>query len=206
LEALTPSLRDSSKKPQLLLGNQPSPPNILQAALRLDKSLLCSSTFHGSLLANITPSIQGPNLPPQVDLALCSHICLTFWSTGPIPRPSLILVLPPRTPFLASFLCFPLVTQSCSTLCDPMVCSTLGLPVLHHLPEFAQTHVHRVGDAIQLSHPLSSPSPPAFSLSQHQGLFQCLLFASGDRSTGASASSSVLSCLLLLSSSKHHLQ
>ena len=53
-----------------------------------------------------------------------------------------------------------------------MDCSTLGFPVLHHLPELAQTHVHWVGDAIQPSHPLSPPSPPAFSLSKHRGLFQ----------------------------------
>ena len=64
------------------------------------------------------------------------------------------------------------VTQSCLTLCDPMDCSTPSFPVLHHLPEFAKIHVHRVGDAIQPSHPLSSPSPPAFNLSQHQGLFK----------------------------------
>ena len=55
-------------------------------------------------------------------------------------------------------------------LCNPVDCSTPGLPVHHQLPEFTQTHDHRVGDAIQPSHPLSSPSPPAFSLSQHQGL------------------------------------
>ena len=64
------------------------------------------------------------------------------------------------------------VTQSCPTLCHPMNCSTPGLPVHHQLPEFTQTHVHRVGDAIQPSHPLSSPSPPAPNPSQHQGLFQ----------------------------------
>ena len=64
------------------------------------------------------------------------------------------------------------VAQSYPTLCDPMDCSTPGLPVYHQLPELAQTHVHRVGDAIQPSHPLSSPSPPAFNLFQHQGLFQ----------------------------------
>ena len=64
------------------------------------------------------------------------------------------------------------VAQSCPALCDPMHCSTSGFPVLHHLPELAQTPVHRVSDAIQPSHPLSSPSPPAFNLSQHQGLFQ----------------------------------
>ena len=64
------------------------------------------------------------------------------------------------------------VTQSCPTLCDPTNWSTPGLLVHHHLPEFTQTHVHGVGDAIQPSHPLSSPSPPALNLSQHQGLFQ----------------------------------
>ena len=58
------------------------------------------------------------------------------------------------------------------TLCDPMNRSTPGLPVQHQLPEFTQTHVHRVGDAIQPSHPLLSPSPPAPSPSQHQSLFQ----------------------------------
>ena len=67
---------------------------------------------------------------------------------------------------------FTSVTQSCLTLCDPMNCSMPGLPVHHQLPEFTQTHVHWVGDAIQPSHLLSSPSPPAFNLSQHQGLFQ----------------------------------
>ena len=60
----------------------------------------------------------------------------------------------------------------CSTLCDPTDCSTSGFPVHHQLPEFTQTHVHRVADAIQPSDPLSSTSPPAFNLSQHQGLFQ----------------------------------
>ena len=67
---------------------------------------------------------------------------------------------------------FSLVTQSCPTLCDPMGYSTTGLPVHRQLPEPTQTHVHRVGDAIQPCHPLSSPSPPALNLSQHQGLFQ----------------------------------
>ena len=62
--------------------------------------------------------------------------------------------------------------QSCPTLCDPMDCSTPGLPVHHQVPEIAQAHVHWVGDAIQPSHPLSSPSPPAFNLSQHQRLFK----------------------------------
>ena len=63
-------------------------------------------------------------------------------------------------------------TQLCPTLCDPMDRSTPGLPVHHQLPEFTQTHVHWVGDAIQTSHPLSSPSPPALNHPQHQSLFQ----------------------------------
>ena len=67
---------------------------------------------------------------------------------------------------------FSSVAQSCLTLCDPMNCSMPGFPVQHQLPEFTQTHVNLVGDAIQPSHPLSSPSPPAPNPSQHQGLFQ----------------------------------
>ena len=67
---------------------------------------------------------------------------------------------------------FSSVAQSCPTLCDPMDCSMPGFPVHHQLPEPAQTHVHWVSDAIQPSHPLLSPSPPIFNLSQHQGLFQ----------------------------------
>ena len=67
---------------------------------------------------------------------------------------------------------FSSVTQLCSTLCSPMDCSMSGFPVYHQLLGLAQTHVHLVGDAIQPSHPLSSPSPPAFNLSQHQGLFK----------------------------------
>ena len=67
---------------------------------------------------------------------------------------------------------FSSVPQLCLTLCDPMDCSTPGLPVHHQLPELAQTHVQHVGDAIQPSHPLSSPSTPTFNLSQHKGLFQ----------------------------------
>ena len=68
--------------------------------------------------------------------------------------------------------CCCLVVKLYVTLCDSINCSMPGFPVLHYLPEFAQTHVHWVGDAIQPSQPLSSPSPPAFNLSQHQGLFQ----------------------------------
>ena len=74
--------------------------------------------------------------------------------------------------YFGSFFYFSSVAQLCPTLCDPKNCSTPGLPVHHQLPEFTQTHVHRVGDAIQPSHPLSSPSPSTPSPSQHQGLFK----------------------------------
>ena len=75
------------------------------------------------------------------------------------------------TSLIISSVQFSSVTQSCPTLCDPMNCSMPGLPVHHQLPEFTQTHVHRVGDAIQPFHPLSSASPPAPNPSQHQSLF-----------------------------------
>ena len=83
---------------------------------------------------------------------------------------------------------FSSVAQSCLILCDPMKGSTPGLPVHHQLLEFTQTHVHRVSDAIQPSHPLSSPSPPAPNPSQHQSFPMSQLFTWGGQSTGGSAS------------------
>ena len=71
---------------------------------------------------------------------------------------------------------FSSVAQLCPTLCNPLDCSTPGFPVHHQLPEFAQTHAHWVSDAIQPSCPLLSPSPPAFNLSQHQGLSESVLW------------------------------
>ena len=85
-----------------------------------------------------------------------------------------------------------LVAQSYPTLCNPVDCSMSGFPVHHQLPEFTQTHINWVSDAIQPSHPLSSPFP-AFNLSQHQGLFLVnQFFTSGGQSIGLSASASVL--------------
>ena len=89
-----------------------------------------------------------------------SHTWLSNWT-------ELILIL-----FFIEFSQFSSVTQSYTTLSDHIDCSTPGLPVHHQLLELAQTHDHCIGDAIQPSHPLSSPSLPAFNLSQHQGLFQ----------------------------------
>ena len=92
-----------------------------------------------------------------------------------------------------SLIQFSSVAQLRPTLCDPMDCSTPGFPVHHKLPEFTQTYIHWVGDAIQPSHPLSPPSPPAFSLSQHQGIFpMSQFFTSGGQTIGVSASASVL--------------
>ena len=79
-----------------------------------------------------------------------------------------------RTGIIWEFIQFSSVTQLCPTLCDPMDGSAPGVPVHHQLLEFTQTHVHWISDAIQPSHPLSSPSPPAFNLSQNQGLFKCV--------------------------------
>ena len=81
----------------------------------------------------------------------------------------------PTRDILVFYICCCSVAQSCLTLCDPMDSSTPDFPVFHYY-EFAQTHVHWVGDAIQPPHPLSSPSPPALKLSQHQGLFQWVNF------------------------------
>ena len=117
--------------------------------------------------------------PTQLILFLqnfsCCFICIVFsWRKA---RNSLKLsyevmggATEPHSKFLIASCC--IVAQSCPTLCDPMDCSMPGLPVLHYVPEFAQTHVHWINDAIQPSYPLSSPSPPAFNLSQHQGLLQ----------------------------------
>ena len=110
-----------------------------------------------------------------------------YWSELPLPSPGDLPKpeIEPGSPALqadsllsepiymsSSSVQFSSVAQSCLTVCDPMDCSTPGFPAHHQLPELAQTHVHCVSDGIQPSYPLSSPFPPALSLSQHQGLFQ----------------------------------
>jgi len=95
--------------------------------------------------------------------------------------------------YLSQFIWVNYISQLCPILCDPMDGSMPGFPVHHQLLELTQTHAHWVGDAIQPSHPLLSPSPPAFNLSQHQGSFQISqFFTSGGQSFGISASASVL--------------
>ena len=91
-----------------------------------------------------------------------------------VDKPEKVICIDKHTPphiWIHTHICYCSVAQSCLTPLDPMGCSTLGLPFLHHLPELAQTHVHWVSDAIQPSHPLLPPSPPALNLSLYQGLF-----------------------------------
>ena len=103
--------------------------------------------------------------PPKRNLIpTSSHSC--FPPDSPVVGNTNLLAFSIRSDQIRS------VAQSCPTLCKPMSHSTPGLPVHHQLPEFTQTHVHQVSDAIQPSHPLSSPSPPAPNPSPHQSLFQ----------------------------------
>ena len=108
------------------------------------------------------PFSSGSSQP--MDRTQISYIaCKLFISV--LPGKPIIIIFYPLVQFSS-------VAQSCPTICDPMNRSTPSLPVHHQLPEFTQTHVHGVGDAIQPSHPLSSPSPTPPNPSQHQGLFQ----------------------------------
>ena len=126
----------------------------------------------------VAPSAEGV-CSSELEHTTCSHLQI------PVQSSQMQLVKTPRetassfqtrvlsnlhATVLAAVLIRCSVTQSCPTLGDPMDCSTPGLPVLHHFPELAPTHVHQVGDAIQPSRPLSSPSPLVFNLSKHQGL------------------------------------
>ena len=105
---------------------------------------------------------------------VCLFVCFSFTSALIVKISFLLLTLGLSiSSFSSCFRCqFSSVTQSCPTLCNPMNCSTPGLHVHHQLQEFTQTHVHRVSDAIQPSHPWSSPFPPVPNTSQHQNLFQ----------------------------------
>ena len=108
-------------------------------------------------------------------LLLTSLLCTTFsnpYSLSLTDYDYTIILLDESSVFSIQFSS---VTQSCPTLCNPMNCSTPGLPVHHQLPESTQTYVHRVSGAIQPSHPLLSPFPPALNLSQHQGLFKWVI-------------------------------
>ena len=129
----------------------------------------------------VTPWIVAYQAPPSMGFSKQEYWSgFPFPSPGDLPKPGIepgcpVLqadALPSEPPGKSPSPQFSSVAQSCPTLCDPMYRSTPGLPVHHQLPEFTQTHVHRVSDVIQPSHPLLSPSPPAPNPSQHQSLFQ----------------------------------
>ena len=113
-------------------------------------------THHNENRMILPPSMTGQYVPlylKNAEVSLATSVLATKWDTRLSVQ-------------------FSSVIQSCPTLCDPMDCSTPGLPVHHQFPEYTQIHVHHDSDAIQPAHPLSSPCPPAFNLSQNQGLFQ----------------------------------
>ena len=150
----------------------------LQHALHLLLLTILSSTISHLLF----PLQSVTLLACSLDASLCMPAVVLYYRIFRVPCCKIENIFLCVCLFLMYHLCgkyykpitvqFSSITQSCPTLCDPMNCSMPGLPVYHQLPEFTQTHVHRVGDAIQPSHPLSSPSPPALNLSQHQGLFK----------------------------------
>ena len=136
----------------------------LQSCLTLCDPVDCSPpgcSIHGILQARIlervaVTSSRGSSPTQGSDPSL---LYILHWQAGSLPP------APPRKPTNVNR--FSSVAQSCPSLCDPMDCSTPGFPVHHQLPKFTQTHVNPVGDAIQPSHPLSSPSPPAFSVNEN---------------------------------------
>ena len=137
-------------------------------AITLSSQSLLVSPNGPSVPARLTSL---PSFPPALSLP---HPPPTHTHTPPPTHPCIYSLSPIDRISAWSFIqaSSSSVTQSCLTLCNPMDYSMPGFPVYPQLPELAQTHVHRVGDAIQSSHPLSSPPPPAFNLSQHQSLFQ----------------------------------
>ena len=145
--------------------------SIIDCSLAVDVGSSCSSVYYRShIFKNLEKCIWS--------LQFCSYTYfghIMFSGFILILHYSLMWVMGIIDEFIGLYthlLQFSSVAQLCLTLCKPMNCSTPGFPVHHQLPEFTQTHVHCVSNDIQPSHPLSSPSPPAFNLSQHQGLFQ----------------------------------
>ena len=126
--------------------------------------------FHFHFLPSLV--LSPPSLPFISSPILCAFSSEQQKDSPSYPKRILGLATCFLSKLLMSSVQFSSVAQLCPTLCDTMNCSTPGLPVHHQLPEFTQTHVHRVSDAIQPPHPLSSPSPPAPNPSQHQSLFQ----------------------------------
>ena len=139
-----------------------------------DKAVSCHPAYLTDMQSAAKSLQSCPTLCDPIDGSPPGSPSLGFsrqeqWSGLPFPSP----LAPPKGSLAKdNSVQFSSVAQSCPTLCDPMDCSTPGLPVHHQLPELAQTHIHGVGDVIQPCHPRSSPSPPTLNLSLHQGLFQ----------------------------------
>ena len=127
------------------------------------------SKSNQSILKEISPECSLEGLMVRLKLQYFGQL---VWKADSFEKTVMLGKIEGRNKSLFSSVQLGSGTQSCPTLYDPMNCSTPGLPVHHQLPEFTHTHVHRVGDAIQPSHPLLSPSPPAPNPSQHQGLFK----------------------------------
>ena len=126
--------------------------------------------FNQSILKEISPGISLEGMIVKLKLQYFGHLT---WRADSLEKTLMLGGLGVSgTPLTSISVQFSSVAQSCPTLCDPMNCSTPGLPVHHQLLEFTQTHVHHVSDAIQPSHPWSSPSPPAPNPSQHRSLVQ----------------------------------
>ena len=150
---------------------------VLQSYIYIYIHLFFSSVLSSSVMSDhfVIPWTIARQAPLSVGFSRQEYQSgVSFPSPGDLPHPE----IEPgslASPALAGgffTIQFSSVAQSCLTLCDPMNCSMPGLPVHHQLPEFTQTHIHRVSDAIQPSHPLSFPSPPAPNPSKHQSLFQ----------------------------------
>ena len=150
--------------------HQTEAPSLVSHRYPYDQDTMLSQNL--SSLSSMNPLSSHFVLPCRHPLLLLQPLWLCRFSDPWCHRVSVYSV-PSNYCVPPSLLQFSSVAQSCQTLCDPIDCSMPGLPVHHQLPEFTQTHVcRRVSDAIQASHPLSSPSPPALNLLQHQGLFQ----------------------------------
>ena len=142
--------------------------HVLQTTVQHPSDPSIRTTWLPSLPPGLLPALR-INLDPSYDvLSLCVHIHRILSVLHPLPIKKAIH----SSKLRMSAVQFSSVAQSCLTLCSPMDCSTPGLPVHHQLPEPTQTHVHSVSNAIQPSHSRSSPFPPVFNFSQHQGLFQ----------------------------------
>ena len=175
------NLKDCQSLPETRRGKKE-----LYQSLR-DSRVLPTPWYQASSLQNVSKYVS----------AVLSHhfVVLSYSSLKKLIqylKPNFWIFSKPLPPI--SSVQFSSASQSCPTLCDPIDCITPGFPVHCQHPKPTQTHVHHVSDAMQPSHPLSSPSPPTFNLSQHQGFFPLSQFsASGGQSIGVSALTSVLS-------------